>query len=397
MKFERAALSAAHLWSSPFARWQGSLAEVSSLDLATAVTGDALAARGFDRGRVAQIVLGTTIPQPGSFYAAPWIAARLGMAGVGGPHIAQACATSVACIVAAATAVEVDRGRSSLVVIADRTSNGPVLVYPRARAMGGSPVVENWVLDNFAADPWTSESMVATAEAVARGAGVSRQAIDDATLLRYQQYQRALADDRAFQRRTLQPVAIGEGRRRIVVESDEGIHATTAEGLRALSPVLEGGVVTFGSQTHPADGSAGCVVVDVDDARSLAGGAGVVRLLAAGFARADKARMPKAATTAAQNALRAAGLSWSDVAVVNTHNPFAVNDLWFVQQTGFALERINPYGCSLVYGHPQAPTGMRGIVELVEALRREGGGVGVFTGCAAGDTGAALVLRVDQA
>jgi acetyl-CoA C-acetyltransferase len=38
---------------------------------------------------------------------------------------------------------------------------------------------------------------------------------------------------------------------------------------------------------------------------------------------------------------------------------------------------------------------MRGIVELVEALRRAGGGVGVFTGCAAGDTGAALVLRVD--
>jgi acetyl-CoA C-acetyltransferase len=56
---------------------------------------------------------------------------------------------------------------------------------------------------------------------------------------------------------------------------------------------------------------------------------------------------------------------------------------------------MNPFGCSLVYGHPQAPTGMRGIVELVEALRRQGGGVGVFTGCAAGDTGAALVLRVD--
>ena len=38
MKFERAALSAGHLWSSPFVRWQGSLADVSSLDLAVAVT-----------------------------------------------------------------------------------------------------------------------------------------------------------------------------------------------------------------------------------------------------------------------------------------------------------------------------------------------------------------------
>ena len=395
MKFEHASLSADHLWSSPFVRWQGRLADVSSLDLAVAVTGDALAARSFDTGRVAQIVLGTTIPQPGSFYAAPWIAARLGMAGIGGPHIAQACATSVACIAAAAMAVEVERRRCSLVVTTDRTSNGPLLVYPRSRGAGGSPATEHWVLDNFAADPWTGQAMTATAEAVAQEGGFSRQAVDEVTLLRYRQYAVALEDDRAFQRRTLQPAAIGEGPRRIVVDADEGVHDTTAEGLRALAPSVEGGVVTFGSQTHPADGSAGCIVVDAAGARDLAGGAGVVRLLSAGFARAEKARMPKAATAAAVEALGDAGLSWRDVALVNTHNPFAVNDLWFAQQTGFALEKMNPFGCSLVYGHPQAPTGLRGIVELVEALRWQGGGVGVFTGCAAGDTGAALVLRVD--
>jgi acetyl-CoA acetyltransferase len=395
MKFEHAALSAGHLWSSPFVRWQGSLADVSSLDLAVAVTRDALAARTFDTGRVAQIVLGTTIPQQGAFYAAPWIAARLGMEGIGGPHIAQACATSVACIVAAATAVEVERRRCSLVVTADRTSNGPLLVYPRSRGAGGSPATENWVLDNFAADPWTGQAMVATAEAVAREGGFSREAVDEVTFMRYRQYARALENDRTFQRRTLQPVVIGEGRRRLVVEADDGVHDTAAEGLRALKPTVEGGVVTFGSQTHPADGAAGCVILDADGARELAGGHGVVRLLAAGFARAEKARMPKAATTAAVNALNDAGLVWGDVAIVNTHNPFAINDLWFAQQTGFALEKMNPFGCSLVYGHPQAPTGLRGIVELVEALRLHGGGIGVFTGCAAGDTGAALVLRLD--
>ncbi len=395
MKFEHAALSAAHLWSSPFVRWQGRLADVSSLDLAVAVMRDALAARKFDASWVEQIVLGTTIPQQGAFYAAPWIAARLGMAGIGGPHIAQACATSVACVVAAATAVEVDRRRCSLVVTADRTSNGPLLVYPRSRGAGGSPATENWVLDNFAADPWTGQAMLATAEAVAREGGFSRDAVDAVTLLRYRQYARALEDDRAFQRRTLQPVVIGAGKRRLVVDADEGVRDTTAEGLAALTPAVEGGVVTFGSQTHPADGAAGCVVLDNEGARELAAGRGVVRLLAAGFARAEKARMPKAATTAAVKALGDAGLSWRDVAIVNTHNPFAINDLWFAQQTGFALEDMNPFGCSLVYGHPQAPTGLRGIVELVEALRLRGGGVGVFTGCAAGDTGAALVLRVD--
>jgi len=99
---------------------------------------------------------------------------------------------------------------------------------------------------------------------------------------------------------------------------------------------------------------------------------------------------------AAWRALDAAGLGIADVDVVTTHNPFAVNDLYFSRQTGFSLHAMNPYGCSLVYGHPQAPTGMRLLVELIETLRERGGGTGLFTGCAAGETGAALVIRVED-
>jgi acetyl-CoA acetyltransferase len=60
------------------------------------------------------------------------------------------------------------------------------------------------------------------------------------------------------------------------------------------------------------------------------------------------------------------------VDAVTTHNPFAVNDLWFANQTGIPLERMNAYGCSLVYGHPQGPTGARLIVELLHTLRLRG-------------------------
>ena len=105
--------------------------------------------------------------------------------------------------------------------------------------------------------------------------------------------------------------------------------------------------------------------------------------------------MPKAPALAAKRALEAAGASVSDLKVVTTHNPFAVNDLWFSRETGFPLEKMNPFGCSLIYGHPQGPTGMRGVVELVHALRDAGGGWGLFTGCAAGDMGAALLLSVE--
>lgn len=393
MKFRQAAFPLSWMWCSPFVRWQGSLADVSSIDLAAAVTTDAMAARSIDTQSIDHLVLGQTIPQRNSFYAAPWLAARLGMPGVSGPLVSQACATSVACIAAAAAQAEAGGNPSTLIVTTDRTSNGPLLVYPQSQGMGGSPTTEHWVLDSFAADPNTGKAMVATAENVARDGGFSRAALDELTLARWNQYQSALAGDRAFQRRYMQPVVLARGKgRTLTVEADDGIHPYTSEGLAALRPVQEGGVVTFGSQTHPADGCAGGVLMSLERAR--AHDSAVVQVLAASFARAGKAEMPKAATTAAQAALAEAGVGIEQVKCVVTHNPFAVNDVWFAQQTGYPLARMNPFGCSLIYGHPQGPTGMRGVVELAHALALEGGGIGLFTGCAAGDTGAALVIQV---
>ena len=55
---------------------------------------------------------------------------------------------------------------------------------------------------------------------------------------------------------------------------------------------------------------------------------------------------------------------------------------------------MNNYGCSLIWGHPQGPTGLRAVIELIEELVLAGGGYGLFHGCAAGDTAMAVVLRV---
>jgi acetyl-CoA acetyltransferase family protein len=384
-------------WSSPFARWQGPLAEVSSIDLAVDVTGRALGERGLPASEVTGIVFGWTVPQPQSFYGASTLAARIGAAHASGAMLSQACATSAACLQLAAMRVTAGLDELSLVVTADRTSNGPVLTWPAPSAPGGAPRQEHWVLDSFKRDPWAGLAMVATAERVAAQAGMTRQQLDEVTLLRHQQYQSALADDRAFQRAWMVPATLpGRRGQPVVVEADVGVHPTTAEGLAKLAPVDPDGVVTYGTQTHPADGTAGLVVTTAERARELAGGQGVARILGTGSARVARAEMPKAPVPAAKAALDRAGLRFEQVDLVTTHNPFAVNDLWFAAQTGIPLQRMNTYGCSLVYGHPQGPTGARLIVELLHALRLRGGGVGLFTGCAAGDTGAAVVVRVED-
>ena len=134
MRFENAYIPLDGAWCSPFVRWQGPAAELSSLDVAAQVTERALREREHPWA-IDELVLGLTVPQRQSFYGAPTLAARLGLDAVSGPLIMQACATSVACVHAAAAGGDGVR----LVVVTDRTSNGPHVVYPAPGAPGGTP------------------------------------------------------------------------------------------------------------------------------------------------------------------------------------------------------------------------------------------------------------------
>jgi acetyl-CoA acetyltransferase len=120
-----------------------------------------------------------------------------------------------------------------------------------------------------------------------------------------------------------------------------------------------------------------------------------IRILSYGFARAKKAHMPEAPAPASARALEKAGIKVSDLGAVKTHNPFSVNDIVMRKEMGIDDRIFNNYGCSLIFGHPQGPTTMRLAIELIEELVLKGGGYGLLAGCAAGDSGAALVVRVN--
>jgi len=104
--------------------------------------------------------------------------------------------------------------------------------------------------------------------------------------------------------------------------------------------------------------------------------------------------MPEAPVPAARRALAAAGIEIDQVKAIKTHNPFIVNDLVLAGSFGIDARGFNNFGSSLVWGHPQGPTALRSVIELIEELVLLGGGYGLFTGCAAGDSSMAVVLRV---
>jgi acetyl-CoA acetyltransferase len=192
------------------------------------------------------------------------------------------------------------------------------------------------------------------------------------------------------------PVEVKLSRKKtLLVEDDEGITPTTKEGLVTLKPVLPDGAHTFGAQTHPADGNCAVTVTTREKAKELSAEAGVeIQVVSYGFSRAKKGFMAMAVVPAVKMALDKAGIGIKDAKAIKTHNPFAANDIHMAKQLGIDVMSFNNYGSSLIYGHPQAPTAGRCIIEGIEEVVMAGGGYLLWGGCAAGDTGAAMVLKI---
>lgn len=387
-------------WSTPFAKWQGSLSTLNPLPLVAQVAKQSLTARNVDLSQIDLAILGTTNPYPGSFYGLPYVTGLMGIDRVAGPSVQQACATSVRALLMASQEIAMGSASCALLLMADKQSNGPLLYYPDPGGPGGYGSPERWVPDNMARDPYTGKPMLETGENVALRYGIDTAEQHALKLHRYQQYLEALANERAFQKRYMvdAPLTPPKGRKDLgVLQADEGIFPTTPEGLAKLKPVREGGTITFGGQTHPADGNAGAIVTTRERARELSARPEIaIEILGFGMARVEPAHMPMAPSPATFRALQACGLTIADIHAIKTHNPFAVNDIALARDTGFPWEKMNNYGSPIIWGHPQAPTALRAILELIEELVLRGGGVGLFTGCAAGDTGLAAVIRVSD-
>ena len=384
-------------YSSPFSRWQGSLQNENAIELGAATAKRWLSTKNFDPKMIDYVVFGKTIGQHHSFYASTWAGAMLGADQVSAVHISQACSTSTTCLNYAAMNVETDNLGVVFCLMTDRCSNGPHTIWPNPAGPGGEVISENWLMDNFNSDPWVGLPMIKTAEnAAASVEGITKELCDEIAYRRYEQYQDALANDREFQKRYMFPVEYKISKKKMgILEADEGITPTTKEVLFGLRTVLPGGVHSFGAQTHPADGNCAFIVTSKEKAQELSADKNVeIQIISYGFSRVDKGMMAAAPVPAAEMALKNAGLTTKDIKVIKTHNPFAANDAYMSKKMGLDPMTFNNYGSSMIFGHPQGPTAGRCIAEMIEELVMVGGGYGLFVGCAAGDTGAGMVVKV---
>ena len=187
-------------YSSPFSRWQSSMANENSIVLGSNTAKRWLASKQWDPKMFDYLILGVTIGQPKMFYGGPWSAAMIGADNIPGLMVSQACSTSTVGIFQAAMGIETGFCKNAYTLFVDRCSNGPHSIWPNPMGPGGEVISENWVMEHFNYDPWGGAAMIQTAENVASLSGVTREECDQLALRRYKQYTDALANDREFQK-----------------------------------------------------------------------------------------------------------------------------------------------------------------------------------------------------
>ncbi len=396
--FTKAYIPYGGYYSSPFCRWQGSLQNENAIVLGASTARKWFLSRDLDPTVLDYMYFGMTVAQHRMFHGHNWAAGMLvdNQKHLLGLFVHQACTTSTTCVYLGAVNIEAGIYNTAFALMTDRCSNGPHTIWPNPKGPGGEVISENWNMDNLNNDPNAGFKMVQTGENVAREIGATREEADAVTLRRYEQYLDALEDDRAFQKKYMVPIEVKVSKRKtITVDQDEGVTPCTQEGLANLKPVEPGGIHTFGSQTHPADGNCGLIVTTRDKAMELSADKNIdVQVISYGFARVKQGYMPAAPGPAALMALERAGIIIKEIKTIKTHNPFAINDISLAKVLGVDVMEMNNYGSSMIFGHPQGPTAGRLIIEGIEETVMKGGGYMLWAGCAAGDTGAAMVLKI---
>jgi acetyl-CoA acyltransferase len=228
-----------------------------------------------------------------------------------------------------------------------------------------------------------------SAEVIAKEWGITREDLDELSL---ESHRRAIAaiDEGRFEREVvpvdvpgeLLPVGAAVASRSFAVDETPR-RDTSAEKLAALAPAfLPDGVVTAGNSSQICDGAA-AVLIASERAASRLGLEPRGRFVSFGLAGVDPHRMLHGNPEACAKALRKAGLTWDDVAVVEVNEAFASVAVQFMRDTGLT-ERwadVNPNGGGISLGHPLGATGARVTATLLNELDRRGERYGVACMC----------------
>jgi acetyl-CoA acyltransferase len=372
---------------------KGTLRDTRPDDMGAAAIKEAIACvPGLDGAQVDDVIMGCAMPE-----------AEQGM------NVARAAAIRAGLPVET-SAMTVNRfcssGLQTIAMASDRirTNGAHVIVAGGLESMSMIPMGGHIIRPNptlIETYPDFYLSMGLATENVAKKYEVTREQQDEFALRSHQRAIAALDADK-FKDETV-PLSVtfeeldAKGKkqhREITFDKDEGPRRdSSAEALAKLKPAFQmKGTITAGNSSQMSDGAAATIVMSEDKAKEL-GAKPIARLVAYATAGCPPEEMGIGPVYAIPKALKLAGLTLDDIAVIELNEAFAAQSLAVIKMLELNPDKVNVNGGAIALGHPLGCTGAKLTASILRELERRNARYGMVTMCVGGGMGAAGIFE----
>ncbi|MCH4054248.1 MAG: acetyl-CoA C-acetyltransferase [Atopobiaceae bacterium] len=263
--------------------------------------------------------------------------------------------------------------------------------YRMGSPMGKSELVDTMVNDGLW-DAFNNYHMGITAENVAEQWGITREQLDEFSLVSQQRALAALANG-DFKEEIVPVEVKGRKGKVTVVDTDEGPRETSMELLAKLKPAFKpDGIVTAGNSSGINDGAAALVLMSEEKAQEL-GITPLATIVDGALAGVDPSIMGTGPIAATRKVCAKTGYKVEDFDLVEANEAFAAQSLAVIHDLNLDRSKTNIHGGAIALGHPVGASGARILVTLLYAMKHEDAHKGLATLCIGGGQGCALIVE----
>ncbi|WP_248914158.1 acetyl-CoA C-acetyltransferase [Pseudomonas moorei] len=375
--------------------FQGSLANVSAVDLGAAVIRQLLAQTGLDPAEVDEVIMGQVLTAGAGQNPARQASIKAGLPfAVPAMTLNKVCGSGLKALHLGAQAI---RCGDAEVIIAGGQENMSLSNYvmPGARTglrMGNAQLVDTMISDGLW-DAFNDYHMGITAENLAEKYSLTREQQDAFAAASQQKATAAIEGGRFVDEIT--PILIPQRKGDpLSFATDEQPRAgTTAESLGKLKPAFKkDGSVTAGNASSLNDGAAAVILMSAEKAKAL-GLPVLAKIAAYANAGVDPAIMGIGPVSATRRCLDKTGWSIDQLDLIEANEAFAAQSLAVAKDLEWDLNKVNVNGGAIALGHPIGASGCRVLVTLLHEMIKRDAKKGLATLCIGGGQGVALAIE----